>query len=48
MLFTFLNTEVVAEEIVRTLAGTMALILTVPIATWIAAATVIHKNKKYA
>ncbi len=32
----FLNTEAVAEEIVRTLAGTAALILTVPIATWFA------------
>jgi len=26
----------VAEEIIRTLAGTLALILTVPIATWFA------------
>lgn len=32
----FLNTEAIAEEIVRTLAGTAALILTVPIATWFA------------
>lgn len=32
----FINEEVVAEEIVRTLAGTTALILTVPIATWFA------------
>ena len=29
----FLNTETVAEEIIRTLAGTAALVLTVPIAT---------------
>ncbi len=35
----FLNTEQVAEEIVRTLAGTSALILTVPLATWLAALT---------
>ncbi|MBU0646158.1 YibE/F family protein [Patescibacteria group bacterium] len=33
----FVNTEVVAEEIVRTLAGTSALVLTVPISTWLAA-----------
>lgn len=32
----FLNQEQVAEEIVRTLAGTMALVLTVPISTWFA------------
>jgi len=32
----FLNTEAVAEEIVRILAGTSALVLTVPIATWFA------------
>ena len=35
----FLNEEVVAEEIVRTIAGTLALILTVPIATWLATYT---------
>ena len=32
----FLNEEPIAEEIVRTLAGTMALVLTVPISTWFA------------
>lgn len=32
----FLNTEAVAEEVVRTLAGTAALVLTVPISTWFA------------
>lgn len=32
----FLNTEAVAEEIVRTLAGTIALVLTVPLSTWFA------------
>ena len=32
----FLNTEAVAEEAIRTLAGTVALVLTVPIATWFA------------
>jgi len=33
----FINSEIVTEEIVRTLAGTVALILTVPISTLIAA-----------
>lgn len=33
----FLNTEAIAEEIVRTLAGTTALVLTVPVATLLAA-----------
>lgn len=33
----FINTEAVAEEIIRTLAGTSALVLTVPIATALAA-----------
>lgn len=32
----FINEEFVAEEIVRTLAGTAALVLTVPISTWFA------------
>ncbi|PIQ67920.1 hypothetical protein COY25_01035 [Candidatus Uhrbacteria bacterium CG_4_10_14_0_2_um_filter_41_7] len=32
----FINQEQVAEEIVRTLAGTMALVLTVPISSWFA------------
>lgn len=32
----FINNEQVAEEIVRTLAGTSALVLTVPLATWFA------------
>ncbi len=32
----FMNSEVVTEEFVRTIAGTMALILTVPISTFIA------------
>ena len=35
----FINTEVVAEEIVRTLAGTTALVLLVPISTWFAVLT---------
>lgn len=38
----FLNEELVAEEIVRTLAGTITLILIVPIATW--CATLAHKD----
>lgn len=33
----FINSELVAEEIVRTLVGTIGLIITVPLATWIAA-----------
>lgn len=32
----FLNEELIGEEIVRTIAGTMGLILVVPISTWIA------------
>ncbi len=32
----FINEEVVSEEIIRTLAGTCALVLTVPISTWFA------------
>lgn len=39
----FINEELVAEEIVRTLAGTSALILTVPIATFLA--TLVQKGK---
>jgi uncharacterized membrane protein len=39
----FLNSEIVAEEIVRTLAGTTALVLTVPISTWFA--TLVYKQK---
>ncbi len=38
----FVNDELIAEEIVRTLAGTAALVLTVPIATWFAA--LLHKK----
>ncbi|MBI1907905.1 YibE/F family protein [Candidatus Uhrbacteria bacterium] len=36
-LWRFLNTEAVAEEVVRTLAGTSALVLTVPLTTFLAA-----------
>jgi len=32
---TFVNAEVIAEEIARTIAGTTALIALVPIATWV-------------
>jgi uncharacterized membrane protein len=32
-----LNTEVVAEEIVRTLVGSIGLVASVPITTWLAA-----------
>lgn len=35
-IFRFINEEVVAEEIVRTLSGTLALVLLVPISTWFA------------
>lgn len=38
-----LNEEMIAEELVRTLAGTAALILLVPISTWFA--TRIYNNK---
>ena len=37
----FFNNELIAEEIVRTLAGTCALVLTVPLSTWFA--TLPHK-----
>jgi uncharacterized membrane protein len=40
----FLNSEVITEEIVRTFAGTAALILTVPIATFIATYGYNHKT----
>jgi uncharacterized membrane protein len=39
-----LNEEIIAEEVIRTLAGTTALILLVPISTWMA--TRIYKLKK--
>jgi uncharacterized membrane protein len=39
----FVNSEIVAEEIVRILAGTTALVLTVPISTWFAC--LVHKKK---
>lgn len=38
----FVNEELVAEEIIRTLAGTITLILLVPISTWMA--TIAHKD----
>lgn len=41
-LLRFLNEELIAEEIIRTLAGTMALILLVPISTWMA--TLLYKD----
>ncbi len=40
----FLNTEIVTEEIVRTIAGTMALILCVPISTLVA--TFVYRRKQ--
>lgn len=40
----FVNEELVAEEVIRTLAGTIALILLVPIATYIA--TLVHPEKE--
>lgn len=42
----FLNTEAVAEEVVRTLAGTVALVLTVPISTWLAASLDVAPKKR--
>jgi len=44
----FINNELVAEEIIRTLAGTCALVLTVPISTWFAtlAPRVVDSNQK--
>ena len=41
----FINEEVVAEEIVRTLAGTLALVLLVPLSTWFAVLT--HHKTSY-
>ncbi|MEI6510505.1 MAG: YibE/F family protein [Candidatus Uhrbacteria bacterium] len=43
----FLNTEAVAEEVVRTLAGTIALVLTVPLSTWFATSLDASKKKPY-
>ncbi len=45
----FFNNELVAEEIIRTLAGTCALVLTVPISTWFAtlAPKVVDKSHKH-
>jgi len=40
----FINSEGVAEEIVRTLAGTFALMLTVPISTWFAVLSTVPKS----
>ncbi len=44
-LWRFLNTEAVAEEIVRTLGGTCALVLTVPVASLLAAWVWSHAKK---
>ena len=41
----FINEELIAEEIIRTLAGTTALVLLVPIATWFAT-YVVHREIK--
>ena len=45
---TFFGNELIGEEIVRTLAGTCALVLTVPISTWFAtlAPRVVDSNQK--
>ena len=43
----FLNTEAVSEEVVRTLAGTIALVLTVPLATWFAVSLDTPGKKPY-
>ena len=42
----FLNTEAVSEEIVRTLAGTLALVLTVPLSTWFATSLDVPHKKR--
>lgn len=42
----FFNTEAVAEEVVRTLAGTTALVLTVPLTTFLASMAWSRANKK--
>ncbi len=44
-LWRFINTEAVAEEIVRTLGGTCALVLTVPVASLLAAWVWSHAKK---
>ena len=41
----FINSEVLAEEIVRTLVGSMGLIAAVPISTLIATALIVHQNR---
>ena len=41
----FLNIESVVEEIVRTLAGTSALVLTVPLTSWLASYIITRKKK---
>jgi len=41
----FINSEFLAEEIVRTLAGSLALIAAVPISTLIAAALIVHQAR---
>jgi uncharacterized membrane protein len=41
----FINSEFLAEEIVRTIAGSLALIAAVPISTLIAAALIVHQSR---
>lgn len=41
----FVNEELVAEELIRTLAGTTALVLLVPISTWLATYVVSREKK---
>jgi uncharacterized membrane protein len=41
----FLNSEFLAEEIVRTLAGSLALIAAVPISTLIATALMVYQDR---
>ena len=41
----FINSEFLAEEIVRTLAGSLALIAAVPISTLIATALIVHQDR---
>jgi uncharacterized membrane protein len=40
-----LNSEYIAEEVVRTLVGSLALVAAVPIATFIASALIVHQSR---
>jgi uncharacterized membrane protein len=42
-----MNTEIVAEEIVRTLVGSIGLVASVPITTWLASVTVLRTEQRH-